>query len=105
MVRLSGVIAVAAVLSCSTALAQQGDKKGREQVPRVPDEIIPAAPWLSPQEALKSFKVKDGLTIECVAHEPLVEDPVALRFGPDGRMWVVEMRGFMPNVDGTGEAE
>jgi mono/diheme cytochrome c family protein/glucose/arabinose dehydrogenase len=94
------------VLSCATAFAQQGDRKGKgEQVPRVPEEIIPAAPWLSPQEALKSFRIKDGLQIDCVAHEPLVEDPVAMTFGPDGRMWVVEMRGFMPNVDGTGEAE
>jgi mono/diheme cytochrome c family protein/glucose/arabinose dehydrogenase len=38
-----------------------------------------------------------------VAAEPLVFDPVAMSIGPDGRLWVVEMRAFMPNVDGTGE--
>jgi len=40
-----------------------------------------------------------------VASEPLVEAPVAMAFDPDGRIWVVEMRGFMPNVDGRGETE
>ena len=33
----------------------------------------------------------------------LVQDPVAVDFDPDGRMYVVEMRGFMPNLQGTGE--
>ena len=38
-----------------------------------------------------------------VASEPLVQDPVAIDFDADGRMYVVEMRGFMPNIDGKGE--
>lgn len=92
-------------LSAPGAHAQSGDKKGEQQLPRVPKEIIPAAPWLSAEQALKTFKLKDGLQIECVANEPLVESPVAIEFGPDGRMWVCEMRGFMPNTEGKGEAE
>ncbi|MEO8425633.1 MAG: HEAT repeat domain-containing protein, partial [Verrucomicrobiota bacterium] len=32
-----------------------------------------------------------------------VQDPVALTFDGDGRIWVVEMRGFMPTIDGAGE--
>src|SRR5687768_9325725 len=99
------VAALALSLSLANALAQSGDKKGEQQLPRVPEEIIPAAPWLTPDQALKTFKLKDGLQIECVAHESLVENPVALEFGPDGRIWVCEMRGFMPNVEGEGEAE
>ena len=27
----------------------------------------------------------------------------AMTFAPDGKLWVVEMRGYMPDVDGTGE--
>ena len=38
-----------------------------------------------------------------VAAEPLVQDPVAIDFDADGRMYVAEMRGFMPNLQGTGE--
>jgi mono/diheme cytochrome c family protein len=44
-----------------------------------------------------------GYHLELVAAEPLVQDPVAVDFDPDGRMYVVEMRGFMPNLAGTGE--
>ena len=33
----------------------------------------------------------------------MVQDPVAMTFDEDGRIWVVEMRGFMPALDGTGE--
>ncbi len=52
---------------------------------------------------MKTFKLAPGFRIELVASEPLVEDPVAVAFDPDGRIWVVEMRGFMPDVDGKGE--
>ena len=38
-----------------------------------------------------------------MASEPLVQDPVAIDFDADGRMYVVEMRGYMPNLEGTGE--
>jgi mono/diheme cytochrome c family protein/glucose/arabinose dehydrogenase len=66
---------------------------------------IPAAPALSPQEEMKTFKVAPGYRIELVASEPLVHDPVAMCFDPFGRIWVCEMRGYMPNVDAKGEKE
>jgi mono/diheme cytochrome c family protein/glucose/arabinose dehydrogenase len=104
--RFKSFIAVAAcALSVTGVFAQSGDKQGEQQLPRVPKEVIPPAPWLSAEQALKTFKLKDGLQIECIAHEPLVETPVALEFGPDGRIWVGEMRGFMPNLEGKGETE
>jgi mono/diheme cytochrome c family protein len=43
--------------------------------------------------------------MELVAAEPLVEDPVVIRFDEAGRLWVVEMRGFMVDLDRTGEDE
>jgi mono/diheme cytochrome c family protein len=66
---------------------------------------IPSAPALSPQEELKTFKIAPGYRAVVVASEPFVHDPVAMTFDPDGRIWVVEMRGFMPDVNGTGEKE
>ena len=41
--------------------------------------------------------------IEPVATEPLVDKPVCLDFDPAGRIWVCEMRGYMPDIDGKGE--
>ena len=36
--------------------------------------------------------------MELVASEPLVQDPVAIDWDPQGRLWVVEMPGFMPDI-------
>lgn len=96
------LILAAAELS---ARAQRGDIKGEAQNPRVPREKIPPAPPLPPAQALATFKLAAGFRIELVAAEPMVESPVTATFDPDGRLWVVEMRGFMPNADGLGETE
>ncbi|MCB0841367.1 MAG: dehydrogenase, partial [Bacteroidetes bacterium] len=61
------------------------------------------SPPLSPEEALNSFQLEEGLTIQLVASEPMIQDPVAFTFDEKGRLWVVEMRGFMPDIDGNGE--
>src|SRR5256885_6572745 len=95
-------------LAISVALslaAQEGDEAGETQAPVVPKEKIPPAPALSPAEALKSFKLPPGFRIELVAAEPLVHDPIQMTFDSDGRLWVLEMRGYMPKLDGVGEFE
>jgi hypothetical protein len=87
-------------------LAQIGDRQDRPGVVQkslVPAELIPPAPALSPEDALKSFRLAPGIKLELAAAEPQVQEPVAIAFSPDGRMWVVEMRGYMPDLDGTGE--
>src|SRR5204862_7517370 len=83
--------------------AQQGDKRGETQTPQVPRELSPPAPVMPPEQALKSFKLQAGFRMDLVASEPLVHNPVQIAFDPDGRLWVLEMRGYMPNLDGTGE--
>jgi len=64
---------------------------------------VPPAPARSPGEEKETFRVAPGFDIELAAAEPRVVDPIVLRWGPSGRMWVVEMRGYMPNVSGKGE--
>jgi putative membrane-bound dehydrogenase-like protein len=46
---------------------------------------------LSPQQSLETIRTKKDLVAELVAAEPLVVSPVAIDFGPDGRLWVAEM--------------
>ncbi len=95
-----------AFLLGSTAFAQIGDradKSGEIQKAIVPADKIPPAPALTPEQAMKSFTLAPGIKLELAAAEPLVQDPVAIAFGADGRMFVVEMRGYMPDLDGTGE--
>lgn len=105
--RSSAVAAVIAALTAAVAVpgafGQAGDRPNEVQTP-VPSHIVtPPAPALSPEEALKTFTVAPGFRIELVAAEPLVRDPVVIQFAPDGKLWVVEMTGYMPNVDGIGE--
>ncbi len=63
----------------------------------------PPAPVLSPAEALGSFSIAPGFSIEPVATEPLVEDPVAIAWDEAGNLYAAEMRGFMPDLYGTGQ--
>lgn len=89
----------------SPLLAQQGDRPGEVQAPPPAHINTPPAPALSPEEEAQTFKMAPGFRVELVAAEPLVRDPVTMAFGGDGRLWVVEMRSYMPNIDGKGEDE
>ncbi|MEK6480535.1 c-type cytochrome [Catalinimonas sp. 4WD22] len=72
----------------------------------VPDSVLfTSAPVLSAEEALQTFQIEDGFRIELVASEPLINDPVAMTFDSKGRIWVAEMRGYMPDIEGNGENE
>lgn len=64
----------------------------------------PALPGaLSPAESLATLRTRPGFQVELVAAEPLVQDPVDIAWGPDGRMWVVEMADYPLGIDGKGK--
>ena len=50
-----------------------------------------------------SYKITKGFEIQLAAAEPLIEAPVTMDFDNAGRMWVVEMRGFTPDLVRTPE--
>ncbi|GAA4424420.1 hypothetical protein GCM10023188_04230 [Pontibacter saemangeumensis] len=64
---------------------------------------LASAPVVSPEASLGLMQVADGFEVKLVAAEPLVSTPVAMTFDYKGRMWVVEMEGYMPDTVGTGE--
>lgn len=61
------------------------------------------SPAMSPEEELATFQIEEGFKIQLVASEPMVQDPIVLTFDEDGRLWVVEMRGFMTDIEGSEE--
>lgn len=61
------------------------------------------SPARAASEELETFVLEEGFKIQLVASEPMVQDPVALSFDEDGRLWVVEMRGFMTDMEGSEE--
>jgi len=93
-------------LSVATAsVAQNGDRAGETQGELPAEWQVAQSPVRTAAEQLATFSIADGFRIELVAAEPLVEAPVVVEFGPDGRMWVVEMRGYMRDAEGAGEGE
>ena len=52
---------------------------------------LPRLEPLSPEQAMHAFETLEGLSVELVAAEPLVVDPVAFQFDAAGRLWVIEM--------------
>ncbi|MFB5944455.1 PVC-type heme-binding CxxCH protein [Albibacterium profundi] len=67
------------------------------------DSLVKYAPPLSPGDALRTMVVEEGFDVMLVASEPLVNSPIAMSFDNDGRLWVLEMTSFMPDVEGEGE--
>lgn len=62
---------------------------------------LPPPPVLSVAEQLQTFKLTPGFRMEAVAAEPLVDSPVAISFDDQGRMYVVEMRSYMRDMEGN----
>ena len=64
-------------------------------------EFLKPIPPKEPADALKTFEAVDGFRMELVAHEPLVNDPIAAAFDENGRLYVAEMRGYpyQPRAD------
>lgn len=101
-------IAFFVFLMAATGLGFQSSPANRPWPPgvqKVPDE----SPVLAPGDALKTFFMPPGYHLELVASEPLVQDPTVMDWDLAGRLWVVEMTGFVrdlqskePNLDPTG---
>jgi putative membrane-bound dehydrogenase-like protein len=57
----------------------------------------------SPKDSRHAIQTKPGFTCELMVSEPLVESPIAIAWGPDGRLWVVEMGDYPLGLDGKGK--
>jgi mono/diheme cytochrome c family protein/glucose/arabinose dehydrogenase len=84
--------------------ARQQSPSGRPWPPGV-QKVPDTSPPRPPAEALQTFYMPPGYRLELVASEPLVQEPVAIDWDIQGRLWVVEMPGFMANLTGSNEYE
>ncbi len=60
---------------------------------------------LTPEEEKTTFKLAPGYTIELVASNPDIQEPVLTVWDGNGVMYVAEMRSYMQNVEGKGTKE
>jgi mono/diheme cytochrome c family protein len=63
-----------------------------------PDTTFPP---LSPSDAIKTIEVPKGYHLQCVASEPMVEEPVSFAFDPNGALYVCEWRTYMQDEFAT----
>ncbi|MFL6280302.1 MAG: c-type cytochrome [Vicinamibacterales bacterium] len=92
----------------ATGFGFQSSPANRPWPPGV-QKVSDESPVLAPADALKTFYMPPGYHLELVASEPLVHDPTAIDWDLSGRLWVVEMTGFVrdlqtkePNLDPIG---
>lgn len=86
---VSSLVLVALAVRCS--LAQ--DPPFREILGKIKPK--------SPRESLDCLRVREGFRVELACAEPLVTDPIAIDWGPDGRLWVVDMGDYPTGGDGS----
>ena len=82
--------------------------KQQEQEPLPPPRPAkinpnPSSAFLSPEESMKTIQMPAGYHLELVASEPDIQEPVAIVWDGNGRMYVAEMRSYMQDLNGTGE--
>ncbi len=60
---------------------------------------------LSPAEEQKRFLLPPGYRLEPVLTDPDIEEPAQIAFDGNGRMFVLEIRGYMQDADSGGELD
>jgi glucose/arabinose dehydrogenase len=76
---------------------------GNQPWPPGVQKVSADSPALAAEDALKTFYMPPGYQVELVASEPLIQEPVALDWDLEGRLWAVEMPGFMADIRGSNE--
>lgn len=63
------------------------------------------APPLSPQQSIATMEVAAGYRVIPVLSEPHIHEPSAIAWDGNGRMYVVEMRTYMQDIDGRNQLD
>src|SRR5690348_10294723 len=90
---------IALIVSLAVTIGYGQSSPANRPFPAGLQPVGNASPPLPPAEAMKTFYMPPGYHLELVASEPLVQDPTAIDWDPKGRLWVVEMTGFVRDLD------
>lgn len=85
----------------------RGGRMGGRGAPMWEPDFSPKPPVkpLTPEEQAQRFWLPPGFRMEPVLTEPHVQEPAQIAFDGNGRMFVVELRGYMQDADATGELD
>ncbi len=73
------------------------DNPGADFTPKEPIKPLPA------QEEAKHFILPAGFHMELVLSDPTIINPSSIEWDGNGRMFITEMRTYMPDADGNNE--
>jgi mono/diheme cytochrome c family protein/glucose/arabinose dehydrogenase len=98
---LAGLVALSVLFSnCTGQKNLKRDAEGRIVI-----DTLPNRKPLTPEEGLKSIYLQKGYHLQLVASEPMIQEPVAIAWDGNARMYVAELNTYMQDVDGTGEGD
>ena len=96
MRRILGLLLIASLALSFTP----ADLLAQIAIPRRHDK--PPGPALTPEQAIKQMTVPEGFSVELVASEPDVVNPVAMTIDERGRFWVTESFEYPRREPGPG---
>src|SRR5437588_8003002 len=62
-------------------------------------------PVLSPADEIKKLWLPPGFRLEPVLADPDIAEPAQIAFDGNGRLFVLEIRGYMQDADASGELD
>ncbi len=98
-VKIVAALALTVMLACEKKSEDESTYQ-RKFITTNPDP----AP-LSPEESIEKFQLPPGYSVELVASEPMVQEPVAISWDANGVMYVVQMNTYMKDANATEEYE
>ena len=101
---LTRTVLVVALLLSGPVFGQSNKdaEKGKKKQP--PQASFSAkAPPLSPQDCIKTMQIQKGYRVIPVLTEPQIHEPAAIAWDGNGRLYVVEMRTYMQDIDGRNQ--
>jgi mono/diheme cytochrome c family protein len=78
---------------------------GRQDLSGIDFTKQPSVLAKTPEEELKTFILQPGYRLELVLADPIIQEPTAIAFDGNGRMFVVEDRSYMLDLDMTGQLD
>lgn len=89
---------------CGEKKVYLGDRENDEFQTSLPTSLdIPSAEPLASEKSISTFQLPPGFTADLVAAEPLIQAPVEIEFDEKGRLWVLEMFGYMSDIEASDE--
>lgn len=103
-------------ISCNDSTTMPNYSGDYPKIPLPPGADTTSSTWkgidLSPRPPVKYQSVADqkedfilqpGYNIDPVLSEPCIKEPAAIKFDGNGRMYVLELRSYMQDIDATDE--